>query len=62
MIPSIHDVRRSLQALSPDQIRRLAELSGVPFETLQNVRLGSTANPGIETVRRFLIHLKEAGK
>jgi len=35
------------------QLRALADVSGVPFRTLLNIRLGVTKNPGIETVRSF---------
>lgn len=57
-IPSGAEIRASLLALSYSQVRELSKLSGVPFNTLWNVRKGEegggTTNPGIETVRKFL--------
>ena len=41
------------------RLQALALASGVPFTTLWKVRSGETANPGIETVRKFLPHLPE---
>jgi len=58
-IPSAVDIRASLAALSLDQLDRLAELSGVPLPTLSKIRYGQTLNPGIETVRRFMPHVRE---
>lgn len=52
-IPSAADVRLVLERLSYADVRALAVRSGVPFTTLWKVRQGETANPGVETVRKF---------
>jgi transcriptional regulator with XRE-family HTH domain len=59
-IPSAETIRAKLAGLSKRQIRRLAELSGVPAPTIDKVRRGETSNPGIETVRRFMPHVSAA--
>lgn len=59
-IPSAADVRAALLPLTLRQIERLSGLSGVPATTIYKVRLGETANPGIETVRKFLPHIDAA--
>lgn len=59
-IPAVADVQAALRALGHAQMQRLAELSGVPFTTLWKVRSGDTANPGIETVRKFMPHVAAA--
>jgi len=59
-IPSVESIRGSLQALSHAQVTALAEASAVPFTTLWKVRQGDTANPGIETVRKFMPFLATA--
>lgn len=56
-IPSVSQVRGKLSKLGHAQLQRLSRLSGVPFNTLWNVRQGTTENPGIETVRKFLPHV-----
>jgi len=60
LVPSAEDIRQELQPLGTAQMRRLAELSGVPFSTLWKVRSGETANPGVETVRKFRPHIASA--
>lgn len=50
---SAEDVRAKLAPLSLKQIDRLAALSAVPAPTIYKIRLGVTANPGIETVGLF---------
>lgn len=57
-IPAASSVRAELEALGHAQMQRLAELSGVPFTTLWKVRNGETKNPGIETVRKFVPHIR----
>jgi hypothetical protein len=52
-IPSATDVRESLAGLTTGQVRAIADKAGVPFTTLWKIKTGETANPGIETVRRF---------
>lgn len=59
-IPPTPKLRQRLSALTPAQLRKLHDLSGVPVATLQKIRLGTTANPGVETVRRFLPHITTA--
>jgi hypothetical protein len=56
-IPSVAEVRSSLEPLGHAELQRLSRLAGVPFNTLWNIRNGTTANPGIETVRKFLPQL-----
>lgn len=63
---SAEEVRAKLAPLTLRQIDRLAELSSVPAPTIYKIRLGVTANPGIETVGMFLPYvdtvLAEAAK
>lgn len=61
-IPSAADVRRALQPLNMKQLDRLAELSGVPMTTIYKIRRGETPNPGVETVRQFLPHVRTAAE
>jgi len=53
-MPTVDEVKAALAALSHAQIQELAVLSGVPFMTLWNVRKGTTENPGLKTVNKFL--------
>lgn len=55
--PSVPEVRARLRALTHSQMQELAQASEVPFTTLWKVRSGETANPGIETVRKFFAHI-----
>ena len=59
-IPAVADVRTALEPLNMRQLRALERLSGVPFNTLYKIQRGETANPGIETVRLFLPHVRAA--
>lgn len=59
-IPAAADVQAALMRLGHAQMHELSKLSGVPFTTLWKVRAGDTANPGIETVRKFMPHLASA--
>lgn len=43
-------------------LQALADASLVPFPTLMKIRQGTTENPGIETVRRFLPVLDKPGR
>ena len=52
-IPAAVDLQAGLSELGHAQMQELSRLSGVPFTTLWKVRTGETANPGIETVRKF---------
>jgi predicted transcriptional regulator len=56
-IPTPEQVRAELAALSYSQLLRLAEVSGVPFGTLQKVARGDTPNPRLNTVRGVWPHL-----
>lgn len=56
-IPAAADVQAALKRLDHAQMHELSKLSGVPFTTLWKVRAGDTANPGIETVRKFMPHV-----
>jgi len=48
-----------LEQLTHAQMQRLAIASGVPFTTLWKVRSGTTTNPGIETVGKFLPYIDD---
>ena len=52
-IPPSSLVRSRLAGLPLARLQTLACESGVPFSTLVKIRSGYTANPGIETVRKF---------
>lgn len=58
-IPDAATVRGRLATLSLAALKQLSASSGVPFGTLQHIREGTTANPGIETVRAFYPHLPQ---
>ena len=58
-IPSAAAVRTALEGLGHAEIVSLSRMSNVPFTTLWKVRAGETANPGIETVRRFWHYIDE---
>lgn len=58
-VPSAHDVSARLRALKLAELGVLSRQSGVPFPTLVKIRMGTTPNPGIETVRKFF-HLLPA--
>lgn len=53
-IPSPQEVRDAMRHLTIKQIRGIAELSGVPADTIYKIKRGETRNPGIDTLRRFL--------
>ena len=55
--PSAEQVRAQLAPLTLKQLDRLAELSGVPATTIYKIKRGETANPGIETLRKFMPHV-----
>jgi predicted transcriptional regulator len=55
--PSAAQIQAELSKLSIKQMDRLAELSGVPSTTIYKIKRGETANPGIETVRKFMPHI-----
>lgn len=59
-IPASPEVRSALKALTYEQLARLATLADVGFGTLVKIRSGTTKNPGIDTVRKFLPHLRAA--
>jgi len=52
-IPSTADFRAQLEPLGQSALAELSRLSGVPFHTLLKIKTGETANPGLETVRKF---------
>jgi transcriptional regulator with XRE-family HTH domain len=60
IIPSAERVRALLAPLTLKQIDRLAELSGVSAPTIYKIKRGETANPGIETVGKFMPHISAA--
>lgn len=57
-IPPVTEIRGLLEKLGHAQVHELARASGVPFTTIWKVRSGETGNPGIETVRKWMPHLK----
>lgn len=57
LIPSAEQVRTQLAGLTMKQIAQLAALSGVPAPTIYKIKLGTTENPGIETLRKFMPHM-----
>lgn len=59
-IPSAADIREALAIYNRKELSALGELAGVPFTTLYKIKLGVTRDPGIETVRRLLPHLRPA--
>jgi hypothetical protein len=61
-IPSSLEVRAQLEMLGYGEVQALVSASGVPFTTLWKIREGETVNPGLETVRKFLPHLRRAIK
>lgn len=52
-LPSASVVSSRLKALKLAELEVLAQQSGVPFPTLLKIRMGTTPNPGLETVRKF---------
>lgn len=59
-IPSAEQVSAMLRTLTLRQLNKLGEMSDVPAPTLTKIRNGQTANPGIETVRKFLALIEAA--
>lgn len=57
-IPSVESIRSALAPLNLRELDRLAELSGVPATTIYKIKRGETENPGIETLRKFMPHIK----
>lgn len=57
LIPSIEQIREALQPLTLKQLEELERLSGVPATTIYKIKRGETANPGVETIGRFLPHV-----
>lgn len=53
-IPPATEVQELLRALSAPLLERVASESGVPMTTIYKIRNGTTTNPGLETVRKFL--------
>ena len=56
-IPEISAIKDDLQGFGHADMQELSRKSGVPFTTLWKIRDGTTANPGIETVRSFYPHM-----
>jgi hypothetical protein len=61
-LPSAAELRTALAPMNYAQLQRLADLSDVPFHTLRKVRDGETANPSLETARKFAPHIKASLK
>lgn len=51
---TVSEVQSALKALGHAQILELSAVSGVPFNTLWNIRRGITTNPGLATINRFM--------
>ncbi len=58
-VPSIEQVRAALAPLTLKQLDVLGQLSGVPPTTIYKIKRGTTANPGIETVRLFMSRIDD---
>lgn len=56
-IPPVSAVKRALEALSHAGVQELSRASDVPFTTIWKIRDGTTGNPGMETVRKFWVHM-----
>lgn len=59
-IPSAEEVRKALEPLTLRQLGVLSLRSGVPEATIYKIKLNTTTNPGIETVRKFWPFLAQA--
>lgn len=59
---TVPQVQSALQSLTHAQILQLAAASGVPFNTLWNIRRGITENPGLATINRFLSFIPACAK
>lgn len=58
LLPTAEALRQRLGALRNAEIEALSRRSGVPASTLWKIRSGITTNPGIETVRKFIVELE----
>lgn len=61
-IPTPEQVRAALAKLGHAQLQELSARSGVPFNTLWNVRKGTTTNPGLGTVNKFFPLIGEVAR
>ncbi len=59
-IPSAADIRASLAIYTRKQLDELGGITGVPATTIYKIKLGITRDPGIETVRKLITHLRPA--
>lgn len=59
-IPPTSVVQEQLSALTHAEMQQVSAASGVPFTTLWKIRDGTTKNPGMETVRKFVPHIPSA--
>ena len=59
-IITVADVRALLAPLNLAQLERLSKLSGVSRHTIYKIRQGHTSDPGLDTVGKFLPHIREA--
>jgi len=57
-IPTMDEIRAALAPFGLKQIDRLSERSGVPATTIYKIKRGETGNPGIETVRMIVPHIR----
>jgi transcriptional regulator with XRE-family HTH domain len=60
-LPSAAELRAALQRMRISDMERVAQAAGVPFATLMKIRTGTTSNPGLETVRKFIGHIDVSG-
>jgi hypothetical protein len=61
-VPSIEDIRERLLHLDMRQLRALAADCALPWQTVYKIRIGTTDDPGLRTVRRLWPHLVARGK
>ena len=47
-------IKAALEPMTMRELQALADASGVPFRTIYKIRIGTTMNPGIDTVAKFL--------
>jgi hypothetical protein len=57
-LPTVQEIRESLEALSFAEVKSLCEKCSVPFTTAWKLRTGVTTDPRIETVRALWPDLK----
>ena len=59
-LPTVEQIQAALKPLDYPAIQRLSVLSGVSSSALWNIRQGIAKNPGVDTVRKFVVHIQKA--